>query len=219
MSTTRELQPLLDSYSPRAEEVQRCPYPHYEALRAAGPHQIPGTNYYVLSRYEDAIHAARHPELFSNKKYWQSDDDPDLAAIAARQRYPIAPALVDNDPPSHSVYRRIASRAFTPGRLRDVEPLIQETCDELVDSFVTDGELEFVSQFCEPLPMRVVCELLGLPRAMGDQVKHWSDAYLALAGRHLSKEQALVCQQDVVARCWHCSRTPSRRERCETIAR
>ena len=187
------------SYSPADLAVQACPYPHYAAMRSLlAPYRMPGTDYYVLTRYEDVTYAARHPEIFSNLKQWQSDDDPDLAAIVAGQRYPIRPALVDNDPPSHTVYRRIASRAFTPGRLRDVEPLVDEICTELIDGFVDAGEVEFITAFCRPLPMRVLCDLLGLPRAMGDRINAWSEAYLALAGRHLPKADALRAQEEVV---------------------
>jgi cytochrome P450 len=190
---------LLDGYSPAADDVQTCPYPYYDALRAGpGPHRIHGTNHYVVSRYEQIAHVARHPEQFSNKKYWQSDDDPDLAAIVSQQRFPIEPALVDNDPPSHTIYRRIASRAFSPGRLREVEPAIRGTCEELIRGFAERGEAEFISDFCRPLPMRVVCDLLGVPREMGGNVGVWSDSYLALAGRQLPKETALVCQRHVV---------------------
>jgi cytochrome P450 len=198
LPTTAELTPF-GRYSPADEAVQECPYRHYEALRGQrAPYPIPGTDHYVVSRYEDVVYAARHPELFSNLKYWPSDDDPELAAIVAQQRFPIAPALVDNDPPLHAVYRRIASRAFTPGRLRAVEPHIRELCDELVDGFQARGTVEFISEFCDPLPMRVLCDLLGLPRTMGDQIDSWAEAYVALAGRHLTKEQAVACQREVV---------------------
>jgi cytochrome P450 len=190
---------MIDDYTPASEKVQACPYPYYGALRD-GPsaYRIPGTDMYVVSRYEDAARIARQPDVFSNQKRWQSDDDPDLAAILAEQRYPIRPALVDNDPPSHSVYRKIASRAFTPGRLRDVEPAVRQTCNELVDAFASDGEVEFVSAFCEPLPMRVACDLLGLPREMGEQIGMWASAYIGLAARLISKEQALIFQRHVV---------------------
>jgi cytochrome P450 len=179
------------SYSPADPAVQECPYPYYDSLRSGGRH-------YVLTRYEDVVFAARHPELFSNRKYWQSDDDPDLAAILARQRFAIEPALVDNDPPTHTVYRRIASRAFTPGRLREVEPLIRARCTDLIDKFAGEPEIEFVERFCKPLPMRVLCDLLGVPRGMGSSINRWSEAYLALAGRQLPKDQALACQAEVV---------------------
>jgi cytochrome P450 len=186
-------------YSPADPAVQDCPYPHYDRLRSApGPYRVPGTDHYVLTRYEDVVFAARHPELFSNLKYWQSDDDPELGAIAARQRYAIRPALVDNDPPSHTVYRRIASRAFTPGRLRAVEPLVRDICTALIDEFIDAGEVEFITGFCRPLPMRVVCDLLGLPREMGDRINLWSEAYLALAGRQLAKQDAIRAQELVV---------------------
>ena len=190
---------MIDDYTPASEDVQACPYAYYDALRD-GPsaYRIPGTDMYVVSRYEDAIAVARQPEVFANKKRWQSDDDPDLAAILAEQRYPIRPALVDNDPPSHSVYRKIASRAFTPGRLHKIEPAVRQTCDGLVDAFASDGEVEFVSAFCEPLPMRVVCDLLGLPREMGGQIGVWASAYIGLAARLIPTQKALIFQRHVV---------------------
>jgi cytochrome P450 len=80
-------------YSPADAAVQECPYPYYDAMRSAqGPYRIPGTDHFVLTRYDDVVFAARHPELFSSRKYWQSDDDPDLAAVVAQQRFPIEPA-------------------------------------------------------------------------------------------------------------------------------
>jgi cytochrome P450 len=187
-----------NAYSPAAPEVQECPYPYYELLRDERVHRIEGTNHYVVARYEDAVRVSRHPELFSNRKYWQSDDDPDLAAILAEQRYPIEPALVDNDPPEHTVYRRIASRAFTPARLREVEPSIRAICEDLVDRFAGRGEVEFISEFCRPLPMRVTCSLIGLPLELSDRIGVWADSYNALATRQLPKERALVAQRHVV---------------------
>ena len=190
---------MRSEYSPASEQVQRCPYPYYDALRAGAPvHRIDGTDHYVVSRYEHAVEVARRPEAFSNLKYWQSDDDPDLAAVLSGQRYPIRPALVDNDPPSHTVYRRIASRAFTPGRLREVEPRIRALCEELVGAFAEQGEVELVGALCRPLPIRVVCGLLALPPERSDDIQLWSDAYLALAGRQLPKDRALVAQRHVV---------------------
>jgi cytochrome P450 len=186
-------------YTPASEDVQRCPYPHYDAMRSGPPvHRIEGTDHYVVSRYEHAVEVARRPEIFSNRKHWQSDGDPDLAAILARQRYPITPALVDNDAPTHTVYRRIASRAFTPGRLRDVEPQIRALCEDLVGAFADRGEAELFGELCRPLPIRVACLLLGLPADMGGQIQQWSEDYLALAGRQLTKERALVAQAQVV---------------------
>jgi cytochrome P450 len=186
-------------YTPASDAVQRCPYPHYAAMREGPPvHRIPDTNHYVVTRYEYAVHVARHPEVFSNLKHWQSDADPDLAAIVAEQRYPIRPALVDNDAPTHTVYRRIASRAFTPGRLKAVEPRVRALCEELVGALAQRGEAELFGELCRPLPIRVACSLLGLPADMGARIQLWSEDYLALAGRQLPKDRALAAQRHVV---------------------
>ena len=87
-----------------------------------------------------------------------------LAAIVAEQRFPITPALVDNDPPSHSVYRKLASRAFTPGRLRAVEPAIRALCEQLVDAFAPRGEVELaIHSLTEIAPVQGVTIVGPLP--------------------------------------------------------
>jgi cytochrome P450 len=182
-----------------APAARRHPFPVYRTLRERAPvHHIPGTDRYVVSRYEDVVHVTRHPELFSNKKLWLAGADPELAAIAATQRHPMTQSLVDNDPPGHTVYREIAFRAFAPARLRALEPRIGELIDALIDGFAGRGETELVSELCDPLPMRVICELLGLPQTMAPEFKRWSDDYLALAGRLISRERAIECQHSVV---------------------
>lgn len=134
-------------------EVARCPYEAYASLRRDAPvHLVPGRDEWVLSRHEDVVFALRHPEIFSN-------EGPTERAVPTSSR-----SILNTDPPAHKEQRRLASRSFTPARIREYEPGIRRATDELIDRFAEAGEVEFVAAFAAALPIMVIAEIMGLPR-------------------------------------------------------
>ncbi|WP_062436982.1 cytochrome P450 [Herbidospora daliensis] len=90
------------------------------------------------------------------------DDDPD--------------ALVNQDPPEHTRYRRIMQGAFTPRQVERWRPRIVEIADQLIDEL--DDEFDLVSAFAVQIPCRVICELLGVPTERYEQFLAWTDMFL-----------------------------------------
>jgi cytochrome P450 len=72
--------------------------------------------------------------------------------------------LLSKEGADHSRLRRLANPAFSPKLVRKLTPAFQEMANELIDSFIDDGQLDFVRQFAEPYATMVICALLGLPR-------------------------------------------------------
>jgi cytochrome P450 len=75
----------------------------------------------------------------------------------------------------HTRLRRLVSRAFTPRAVAELQPRMREIAHELVDRFSGDGRVDFMEEFADPFPARVICELLGVPRDQHDAFRGWAN--------------------------------------------
>ena len=82
-------------------------------------------------------------------------------------------SMVTSDPPSHTRLRNLVSKAFTPKALESLRPRIQQIVDGLVDQVESRGEMDLVEEFAYPLPVIVICEMLGVPVKDHERFKHW----------------------------------------------
>ncbi|MCO1580362.1 cytochrome P450 [Crossiella sp. SN42] len=90
---------------------------------------------------------------------------------------------IDPDPPAHTRVRRLVTKAFTPARVAALRPLVQGIVDELLDRMSTmDGPVDLNAALAFPLPIRVVCHLLGVPAGDVAAFRGWTDAFLSIGG-------------------------------------
>jgi len=115
------------------------------------------------------------------------------------QGWPQMNTLLTADPPEHERFRLLVNRAFTAERVNKMHGLIQQTVDELIDSFIDQRKCEFVSEFAVPLPIKVIAQQLGVSQADLPKLKQWSDAFIARLGHMLSREQEIECAKDIIA--------------------
>ncbi len=80
------------------------------------------------------------------------------------------------DDPDHRRLRMLVSKAFTPRYIEGLRPRVQELADELLDRVQDQGQMELVADYAFPLPINVISEMLGVPRADRDQIRAWSEA-------------------------------------------
>jgi cytochrome P450 len=173
-----------------SEDVQTCPFPAYRAMRETGPvYRLPGSEVYLITRYEDVLEAFKRPDLFSSHRPSLASD-PEISAVLAKG-YPTEPTLTTQDPPKHTAYRKLIKGWFTASAIAEREPVLRSTVDDIIDEFAGDGRVEFVSQFAEALPMRIVGDFLGQPRSMAPQLKRWAQAIVAAVNPTLPREQAI----------------------------
>ncbi|MFJ6488910.1 cytochrome P450 [Streptomyces californicus] len=159
----------------------RDPYPTYAAMRSACPvHPLPagygGRPGYLVTGYAEAREALADPRL--------SKDTARFFAGAESRRRPhpaVAHTMLASDPPHHTRLRRLVARAFTTGSVERLRPFITRTTDRLLDQWPTEGPVDFVAGLAAPLPVAVICELLGVPQAERPDVQRWS-ARLFAAG-------------------------------------
>jgi cytochrome P450 len=111
--------------------------------------------------------------------------------------FPQMPYIIEVDPPLHDRIRGLITKAFTPRRVAELEPRIEEIARELIDGFAADGSAEIVERFAWPLPLRVLGELFGVPDEQLGQLHHWGQDWLLLQ-QELPLEQRLAHARGLV---------------------
>ncbi|TRW88819.1 cytochrome P450 [Mycolicibacterium sp. 018/SC-01/001] len=150
-------QPLLREL---LDPVHRAdPYPLYDAVRAHGPLLLPDHNLAVFSSYADCDEVLRHPAACSDRL--KSTVAQRAIADGAQARPFGPPGFLFLDPPDHTRLRRLVSKAFVPKVVRALEPDIVRIVDELLDA--AQGTFDAIGGLAHPLPVAVICRLLGVP--------------------------------------------------------
>ena len=120
--------------------------------------------------------------------------DPRLTAYNQFQQQ----ILMEHEAPDHTRLRGLVGKAFTGQRVESLRAKITTIVNELLDQVVNRGEMDLLRDFAEPLPVTVIAELLGVPRAQGAQLRPWSAAIVKLYEVNYSDEQAAAAEQAVI---------------------
>lgn len=154
-----------------AEGFSADPYPHYAKLRAEGPaHQVRTDDFervWMIVGYEEA-RAALADQRFS--KDWRTTEQ------FSASSNPINANMLELDAPRHTRLRKLVSREFTARRIESLRPRVEQITGDLLDAMVPDGSADLVDAFAFPLPMTVICELLGVPDIDRDVFRALSNA-------------------------------------------
>ncbi|MGR6912886.1 cytochrome P450 family protein [[Actinomadura] parvosata] len=149
----------------------------YARLRAQGPiHRVrsaDGGITWLVVDFELARQALAHPAL-------SKDPEPFAEQLRAAGRHILLAGsgfggnMLMSDPPQHTRLRRLVSKAFTPAAVERLAPRVEELANELVDAIAPQGGADLVTAFTGPLPMAVICELLGVPEQCRDDLQRWT---------------------------------------------
>ena len=156
------------------------PYPTLARLRSACPVQeltdAGGRTSYLVTGYDEARQALADPRLSKDTGAFFADKP------SRRRLHPaVSQTMLASDPPRHTRLRRLVTGAFSPGAVNRLRPYIARVTDELLDRWPADGAVDFVAALAVPLPVTVICELLGVPEGDRGRIRHWS-AELFAAG-------------------------------------
>lgn len=183
-------------------EIQQDPHEHYAELRGGGVQYIPANDAYLVLRHEDALAVLRDPVTFSSQLGSNREPPPEevreeIERITA-QGLPRPRTLLDNDPPDHSRFRRLVSRAFTPRKMAELRPYVEQLADELIDAWDDPSSVELAAEFSALLPTRVIAHALNIPEDRLDDFRRWSDANTAAIGATISPEEHLAAAKSIV---------------------
>jgi len=137
------------------------PYPIYHQIRERGPLLIPEANLAVFSSFRDCDELLRHPLSASDR---MKSTIVQRAIADGEQPRPLGPpGFLFLDPPDHTRLRKLVSKAFAPRVVKSLEPDIIALVDALLDHIAEQGRFDVVADLAYPLPVAVICRLLGVP--------------------------------------------------------
>jgi hypothetical protein len=188
-----------------SDEVLQDPYPTYARMHEEGPlHYVEvGGKWSVWSIFS-------HAECSSIAK------DPRLSAKRAKQMLLSLPLsrqaefselarmfglwMIFMDPPEHTRLRKLLNKGFSPAVVEGLRPQVEAIVDQMLGPLEHGSEVELLREFANPLPVRIILEMLGIPRELRDTFVSWSRAIAAFRGNpNPTVEQARGAQDALIA--------------------
>ncbi|MFB6440026.1 cytochrome P450 [Streptomyces sp. NPDC056411] len=170
------------------------PYPYYAMLRSQGPvHPVRlpgGEEAWLVVGHEAARSALTDPRLSKNwRAVGQQGEVRDESALFT--------SMLDSDPPQHTRLRKLVAREFTARRVEALRPRVQQITDELLDAMLAapDGRADLVEALAFPLPMTVICELIGVPALDQEAFRGWSNEIVAPTGPEAMQKAMLAMSE------------------------
>jgi cytochrome P450 len=159
VTTTEDSQALLVRLLDPANRAN--PYPAYEQIRARGPLLLPEAHLTVFSSFTECDDVLRHPSSASDRM--KSTLAQRAVANGEVERPLGPPGFLFLDPPDHTRLRKLVSKAFVPKVVKALEPDIIAMVDEMLDRIEEHGTFDVIADLAHPLPVAVICRLLGVP--------------------------------------------------------
>ena len=152
------------------------PYPYYAKLRESGPvHEVrmpDGFQFWLVVGHEEGRAAFADPRLAKS---------PSVIGIRPPEEDVIGVHLLGADAPDHTRLRRLVAGVFTGRRVENLRPRIERLTQDLADAMEPAGRADLVDAYAFPVPITVICELLGVPAEDRDTFRHWSNELVAPA--------------------------------------
>ncbi|MDT0380368.1 cytochrome P450 [Streptomyces sp. DSM 42041] len=161
------------------EEFARNPYPVYAKLRAQGPvHRVrtpEGFEAWLVVGYDAARATLNDPRL--SKEWDRASPRLGMRSVASGRH------MLASDPPDHTRLRKLVAREFTSRRVEALAPRVREMTDALLDALLAapGGRGDLVEALSFPLPIGVICELLGVPGLERELFRRWSNTVVGVA--------------------------------------
>ena len=155
------------------------PYRTYSHLRAAAPLHWADkfrTGAWLVTRYPDVLAGLHDTPLSSRRSHTLTAALPsEVQSEFTAFNEIFSRWMLFLDPPEHSRLRKLLNKEFTPNMIQRLRPRIQRVVDSLLDEMAGKSEMEFMTEFANPLPVRVIAEMLGIPSEDQTDFQIWSD--------------------------------------------
>lgn len=143
-----------------------------------------GSGHWALTKLDDVFYASRHPEIFSSyPNITIGDQVPEVAEYFG--------SMIALDDPRHSRLRNIVRSAFTPKVVARTEESVRARAEQLVSAMLAnhpDGNAELVSELSGPLPLQVICDMMGIPEDDHDRIFQWTNIILGFGDPDLTTD-------------------------------
>jgi len=157
-------------FNPLTPEFHANPYPFYQRMRETDPVHLSPLGLWVLTRYDDCVTSLRDPrfgrdgfEAILSAQYGEESETGRLPR-----------SMLFRDPPDHTRLRSLVNRAFMPRVIEGMRGQIQAVVDRLLDQVARRGHMDVIADLAYPLPVTVICDMLGVPVGDHEQMRDWS---------------------------------------------
>jgi len=152
-----------------------------------------GPGYWALTRHKHVLAASRNPQTFSSAHGATAIQDmpPEMLEFFG--------GMINMDDPRHGRQRRIVSRGFTPRALKNLEASVDRRAKAIVDRIIEKGECDFVRDIAAPLPLEIICDMLGIPESQTQMVFENTNIILGLSDPEFVKESTTGLVQAMTA--------------------
>lgn len=156
------------------------PYALFEQMRREHPVYRSSQGAWYLTRYADVDTTLRNPHMSRDRERiarWQAQLG--LTPEDNSLQQPLSQSMLTTDPPNHTRLRQLVNKAFTARRVEALRPRIETIVDELLDAAVAAGpSMDLMPALAKPLPVMVICELLGVPETDHQRIAEWSREFI-----------------------------------------
>ena len=143
-----------------------------------------GAGHWALMKFDDVHYASRHPEIFSSvPNITIADQAPEVAEYFG--------SMINLDDPRHARLRNIVRSAFTPKVVARTEESVRDRARRLVSDLIAnhpDGKGELVAELSGPLPLQVICDMMGIPEDDHQKIFHWTNIILGFGDPDLTTD-------------------------------
>lgn len=157
------------AFNPMDPEFVADPYPMYRRLRTEDPVHRSPLGFWVLTRYEDVVAVLRDGRFAK-----EAIAEFVAKRLGAEAMVGVGISMLDRDPPDHTRLRSLVSKAFTPRVVEGLRPRIVQIVGELLDRAEDRRAMDLIEEFAYPIPVIVICEMLGVPVEDHERFRGWS---------------------------------------------
>ncbi|WP_436497268.1 cytochrome P450 [Actinokineospora sp. HUAS TT18] len=197
MAADRDGTEYLDPASPK---FIHDPYSAYAEVRRSAPVAQASDGQWILLGDDEISAALRDVDRFTSTRNLDGDYplSKEVAELLNSSEY-YSQGMFNADPPDHSRMRKLLAEFFSPRNVRTLEPAIRAITDSLVDGFAAEHATDLISCLAYPLPLSVICLIMGVPPEDQDTVKEWSQDWTALLVLPLDDDAQVRCASSLLA--------------------
>ena len=196
-----------ETFNPFTDPYISNPYDFYAQVRSSEPvFYSPEIDHWVISNFYDVRAILRDSDTYSSRmaqspiKHWPQEAVDMLNA----ENFNLVANLSNNDPPSHKQVRNFLKDAFTPKRIKWLEPYVRTIVTNSIDSFIAKGETNLVADMLYETPAQILLTFLGIPQDDIEKVKVWSAGRALLTWGKLSDEEIIAQMPDFIDYLRYC---------------
>ena len=178
----------LEEINFTSQAVQNCPYPTYALMRERAPVWRDSSGHFHITSYKLLREVLRDNKNYvcsksTEKAALDQEKVARINQIYAQKGWIPAPTILQLDEPQHGVMRAQFEQAFSPSKVKQMEPLFKEVAESLIDGFIGKGSCDWATEFALRLPLTVVLRQSGIPLQDMWRIHGWTDAWVR---HHLS---------------------------------